>query len=280
MFIAIGLITVIVSVVVGYIMSGGNMGILMQPFEFLIIFGAAFGAFIASGSKFSLGGAVSSLKKCFGNGPSKNQYMEMLALLYGLFSKMQREGIISIEKDIEQPTESPLFQQYPLMLKDKDACFFIGDTLRIYLTTGNAGELDKLMGVDMATMSDESLLPGHALGTMAESLPGMGIVAAVLGVVITMGHIDAPPEVLGHHIGAALVGTFLGILLCYGIFGPFGAKITQLAHERALYFRAIREAVAAAVRGSSPIVALEYGRRAIPLVYRPTFLEMEEKLKG
>lgn len=280
MFIALGLAIVIISVGVGYVASGGVLSVLMQPYEVLIIFGAAFGAFVASGSKFSLGGVVNSLKKCFSNGPSKNHYLEMLALLYGLFSKMQREGIISIEKDIEQPTESPLFQQFPLMLKDKDACYFIGDTLRIYLTTGNAGELDKLMGVDMATMGDEANIPGHAITTMAESLPGMGIVAAVLGIVITMGHIDAPPEILGNHIGAALVGTFLGILLCYGIFGPFGAKVNQLAHERQLYFRAIREAVAAAVRGSSPIVALEYGRRAIPLVYRPTFLEMEEKLKG
>lgn len=264
----------------GFAMVNGPFHVLNQPAEFVIIFGAAFGAFIASGSKFSLKLSVIGMKNAFKNGPSKKQYLEMLSLLYGLFSKMQREGIIAIEKDIENPDQSDLFQQFPIMAKDKDACLFIGDTLRIYLTTGNAGELDKLMGVDMATMHDEQMIPGSAIGTMAESLPGMGIVAAVLGIVVAMSQITEPPEVLGHLVGAALVGTFLGILLCYGFVAPFGAKITTLAHERHLYFRAIREAVAAAVRGSSPIVALEYGRRAIPLCYRPSFLEMEESLRS
>ncbi len=280
MFVIVGFIIVIGSVLGGYAMVNGPFAVLLQPAELLIIFGAGFGAFIASNSAFTLKLATKGLGHMFGNGPSKNQYLEMLALLYGLFAKMQREGIISVEKDIEQPDSSPLFQRFPTMAKDKAACFFIGDTLRVYLTTGNAGELDKLMGVDMSAMHDEEILPAHSIGHMAESMPGMGIVAAVLGVVITMGSINEPPEVLGHHIGAALIGTFLGILLCYGFIGPIGAKLETLAHERHLFFRAIREALAAAVRGSSPIVALEYGRRAIPLTFRPTFLEMEQKLKG
>ena len=261
-------------------MSNGNLGILWQPAELIIIFGSGFGAFIASSSNFSLKLCMKGMAHSFGNGPSKGKYLEMLALLYGLFAKMQREGIISVEKDIEQPDSSPLFQRFPMMSKDKAACFFIGDTLRVYLTTGNAGELEKLMAVDMSAMHDEELIPAHNISHMAESLPAMGIVAAVLGVILTMGHINEPPEVLGHHIGAALVGTFLGILLCYGFIGPFGAKLETLAHERHLFFQSIREAVGAAVRGSSPIVALEYGRRAIPISFRPTFLEMEQKLKG
>ena len=280
MFVLIGFIIVVGSVLCGYAIVQGPFGILLQPAELLIIFGAGFGAFIASNSAFTLKLAAKGLGHMLANGPSKNQYLEMLALLYGLFAKMQREGIISVEKDIEQPDSSPLFQRFPLMAKDKAACFFIGDTLRVYLTTGNAGELDKLMGVDMSSMHDEETLPAHSIAHMAESMPGMGIVAAVLGVVVTMGSINEPPEVLGHHIGAALIGTFLGILLCYGFIGPIGAKLETLAHERHLFFRAIREALAAAVRGSSPIVALEYGRRAIPLTFRPTFLEMEQKLKG
>lgn len=280
MFIIIGLIVVMASVLGGFAMVNGPMGMLLQPAELVIIFGAGFGAFIASSSTFSLKLCAKGMAHAFGNGPSKNQYLEMLALLYGLFAKMQREGIISIEKDIEQPESSALFQRFPLMAKDKAACFFVGDTLRVYLTTGNAGELDKLMGVDISTMHEEEMIPAHNISRMAESMPGMGIVAAVMGVVITMGSINEPPEVLGHHIGAALVGTFLGILLCYGIIGPFGAKLETIAEERHLFFRAIREAVGAAVRGSSPIVALEYGRRAIPLSFRPTFLEMEQKLKG
>ena len=280
MFVIIGYAVVLISVIVGYILSHGKLGILFQPFELLIIFGAAFGAYIASNSAFSLKLGLKGFGHAMANGPSKNHYMEMLALLYGLFAKMQREGIIAVEKDIEQPENSALFTRYPLMAKDKAACYFIGDTLRVYLTTGNGNELDKLMGVDMSSMHDEEMLPAHGISHMAESLPGMGIVAAVLGVVITMGYIDRPPVELGGHIGAALVGTFLGILLCYGFFGPIGAKLEVLAHERHLFFRAIKEAVGAAVRGSSPIVALEYGRRAIPLAFRPTFLEMEQKLKG
>ncbi len=280
MFIIVGYIIVTASVIVGYILSHGNLALLFQPFEFLIIFGAAFGAYIASNSSFTLKLGLKGFGHAMGNGPSKNHYLEMLALLYGLFSKMQREGIIAVEKDIEQPENSALFTRYPLMAKDKAACYFIGDTLRIYLTTGNGNELDKLMNVDMAAMHDEESMPAHGISHMAESMPGMGIVAAVLGVVITMGYIDAPPKELGGHIGAALIGTFLGILLCYGFIGPIGAKLENLAHERHLFFRAIKEAVGAAVRGSSPIVALEYGRRAIPLTFRPTFLEMEQKLKG
>ena len=282
MFILIGFIIVLGSILGGYTISSEhpNYNVPLQPAELLIISGAALGAFIASNSGFTLKLSTKSLKHVFGNGPSKQTYLEMLRLLYGLFAKMQREGIISIEKDIEQPEQSSMFQSFPLMAKDKAACYFIGDTLRVYLTTGNAGELDKLMGVDMSSMHEEEMLPAHSLSHMAESLPGMGIVAAVLGVVITMGHIDAEPKVLGEHIGAALIGTFLGILLCYGFVGPLGAKLETLAHERHLFFRAIREAVAAAVRGSSPIVALEYGRRAVPLAFRPTFLEMEQSLKG
>lgn len=280
MFVLLGFIIVIGSVLGGYAMHSSNFAILLQPNELLIIFGAGCGAFVASNSAFTLKLALKGFGQVFGNGPSKQKYLDMLALLYGLFAKMQREGIISIEKDIEQPESSSLFQQYPSMSKDKAACYFIGDTLRIYLTTGNAGELDKLMGVDMSSMHDEETLPAHSISTMADSLPGLGIVAAVLGIVVTMGHINDGAEVLGNSVAAALVGTFLGILLCYGFVGPLGAKLLTLAHERHLFYRAIREAVAAAVRGSSPIVALEYGRRAIPLAFRPTFLEMEKKLKG
>ncbi len=280
MFIFIGLIVVVASIIGGYSMVNGPLGMLWQPAELVIIFGSAFGAFIMSNTSFSLKLCAKGMAHSLKNGPSKNQYLEMLALLYGLFAKMQREGIISIEKDIEQPDSSALFQRFPLMAKDTAACFFVGDTLRIYLTTGNAGELDKLMGVDMNTMHHVEMTPSHNITHMAESMPAMGIVAAVLGVILTMAHLDAPPSELGHHIGAALAGTFLGVLLCYGIIGPFGAKLENIANERHMFFQSIREAVGAAVRGSSPIVALEYGRRAIPLEFRPTFLEMEQKLKG
>ncbi len=283
MVVIVGLLIVFACVGGGYVMEGGKFSLLAHsaPAELLIILGAGVGSFIASGTGYSLKLSGKGLIHIItGHTPGKAEYMELMAVLFALFSKMHREGVISIEKDIEHPDQSPMFQRYPKIAKDKDACFFIGDTLRIYLTTGNAGELDKLMAVDMEAMHEEEMIPAHAVSHMAESLPGMGIVAAVLGVVLTMAKINEPPEVLGASIGAALVGTFMGILLCYGIVGPMGARMAAIATERELFFRAIREAVAAAVRGSSPMVALEYGRRAIPLAFRPTFHEMEQKLKG
>lgn len=281
MLVIIGYIIVFGSVLGGFMMSGGNVMMLVHVSEIIIIAGAGIGAFIAGCTGFVLKGAIKGAVHVFtGHAAGKAEYLELLSVLYGLFSKMHREGVISIEKDIEQPESSAMFQRYPKIVRDKGACRFIGDTLRVYLTTGNAGELEKLMSVDMEAMHDEEMTPAHAVERMAESLPGMGIVAAVLGVVLTMSKINEGAEVLGHSIGAALVGTFVGILLCYGVFGPIAGKMITQAHERGFYFRVIREAVAAAVRGSSPIIALEYGRRAIPLAFRPTFQEMEQSCKG
>ena len=281
MLVIIGLVVVFASIIGGYSIVDGPIYMLLQPAEMIIILGAALGAFIISCTGPLLKSSLKQVGKVFsGKSPGKDDYLELLGVLSGLFSKMHREGVISVEKDIEQPESSPMFQRFPRIAKDKAVCAFIGDTLRIYLTTGSAGELDKLMAVDMEAMHEEKMLPIHNLARMAESLPGMGIVAAVLGVILTMGKIDAPPDELGHAIGAALVGTFIGILMCYGIFAPMCYKLESQAIEHELFFRAVREAVAAAVRGSSPMVSLEYGRRAIPLQYRPTFQEMEQKLKG
>ena len=281
MFILIGYVIVFGSVIGGFMMSGGRVEMLIHISEIIIIAGAAFGALVASSTGFGLKGALKGFIHAFTGKPAgKTEYLELLSVLFGLFSKMHREGVISIEKDIEQPDSSPLFQRYPKIGKDKAACFFIGDTLRVYLTTGNAGELESLMSVDMHAMHEEEMNPAHAVERTAEALPGMGIVAAVLGVVLTMSKINEGAEVLGHSIAAALVGTFVGILLCYGVVGPIAAKMINLATEREFFFRVIRESVAAAVRGSSPIIALEYGRRAIPLAFRPTFQEMEQKCKG
>ncbi|MDL2272378.1 flagellar motor stator protein MotA [Desulfovibrio sp. OttesenSCG-928-I05] len=281
MLIIIGLVVVFASILGGYSIVDGPVHMLLQPAEMIIIMGAAFGAFLISCTSFLLKLSIKGFLQAFsGKTPGKDDYLELLAVLNGLFSKMHREGVISIEKDIEQPESSPMFQRFPRIAKDKEVCAFIGDTLRIYLTTGNAGELDKLMHIDMEVMHEEKMLPIHTVTCAAESLPGMGIVAAVLGVVLTMGKINAPPDELGHAIGAALVGTFVGILMCYGVFAPISYKMGAIAAERDLFFRAVREAVAAAVRGSSPMVSMEFGRRAIPLSYRPTFQEMEQKLKG
>lgn len=281
MYLLIGIIIVVSSVGVGYTMSHGEWGVLFQPAEFIIILGCGLGAFFGSQTKYTFGLILKSLKHLFSDpGSSKNRYLETLALLYALFSKMHREGVISIEGDVEKPEASPIFSKYPNISKNLDLVHFIGDTLRVYLTTGDPADIDSLMDVDIETMKEEGFLPAHQVTHMAESLPGMGIVACVLGVVLAMGKINEPPEVLGHYIGAALVGTFFGILTCYGLFGPMGAKLENYVSEEHFYFNAIKEAVAAAIRGSTPLIAVEYGRRAIPYPFRPQFSEMEEKLKS
>ena len=281
MLVIIGFIVVIAAVMGGYLLAGGVPLMIWQPPEYIIIIGAAFGSFVASSTSFSLKLAIKGLKDSVLAKPiGKAHYLEILALLYALFNKMYREGIVSIEKDIENPEASSLFQGYPAIAKDKTIGLFIGDTLRVLLSAGNPAELDKLMASDVQVMSDEAMVAPHEVGRTAESLPGMGVVAAVLGVTLAMAKINAPPEELGHAVAAALVGTFIGILMCYGFAGPLAAKMENMARERKFFFNVIREAVGAAVRGSAPIIALEYGRRAIPYAFRPTFLEMEEKLRG
>ncbi|MCR5562874.1 MAG: flagellar motor stator protein MotA [Desulfovibrio sp.] len=281
MYLLIGLIIVAASVAGGYTMSHGDWGVMLQPAELLIILGSTFGAFFAGQTKYTLGLIIKSLKHLFADpGSSKAMYLDTLALLYTLFSKMHRDGVISIESDVEKPESSPIFTKYPNIAKNTVLINFISDTLRVYLTTGDPADIDSLMKVDMHTLEEEGLLPAHAVSHMAESLPGMGIVACVIGVVVTMGKINEPAEVLGHHIGAAMVGTFLGILSCYGVFGPMGSKLENFVSEEHFYFNAVKEAVSAAIRGATPLIAVEYGRRAIPYPFRPPFAEMEEKLKS
>lgn len=280
MYIIIGYVVVIGSVIGGYLMAKGNLAILFQPAEFIIIIGAALGAFFASQTKYTFSLILKNLSHIFGDpNTTKAKYIETLAVLYGLFTKMNREGVISIESDVEKPESSAIFSKYPTVSKNTTTVEFIADTLRVYLTTGAPEDIDNLMESDMKVMHEEEILPAHSISHMAESLPGMGIVAAVLGVVLTMSKISEPPEVLGHYIGAALIGTFVGILFCYGFFGPMGAKLEATAEETHFYYNAIKEAVAAAIRGSTPLIAVEYGRRAIPHTFRPTFAEMEERLK-
>ncbi len=281
MYLLIGLAIVAGSVFTGYTLSHGEWGVLFQPAEFIIILGCGLGAFFGSQTKYTFGLIMKSMKHLFADpGSSKTRYLETLALLYALFSKMHREGVISIEGDVEKPESSPIFSKYPAVSKDTKIVNFIGDTLRVYLTTGDPADIDSLMDVDIVTMREEGMLPAHAVSHMAESMPGMGIVACVLGVVLAMGKINEPPEVLGHYIGAALVGTFFGILCCYGLFGPMGAKLENFVSEEHFYYHAIKEAVAAAIRGSTPLIAVEYGRRTIPYPFRPHFSEMEEKLRN
>lgn len=280
MLLLLGYLVVIASVLGGFMLAGGNPFMVWQPAELVIIVGAALGAFFASQTKFSGGLVLRNLKKIFSDpGMSKERYLEMLCLLYTIFNKMNRDGPLSLEQDIEKPESSALFNRYSSIARHPHVVNFIADTLRVYVTTGDQNEIENLMKLDMQVMLEEELIPAHGISHMADSLPGMGIVAAVLGVVLTMSMINEPPEVLGGHIGAALIGTFIGILCCYGFFGPIGDKLERFATEQSLYYNAIKEAMAASLRGASPLIAVEYGRRAIPQTYRPAFSEMEDRVR-
>jgi chemotaxis protein MotA len=277
----LGILIVFTAVIGGFALESGPVRVLYQPAEFSIIFGALLGAFCIGSSRAMLRQVLHSMRAVFSmRHYSRESYMELLGLLSQLFTKMRREGVASIEHDVEHPDMSRVFGNCPSVSRDEDVVRFICDTLRVYLTTGDQVEVERLMKLDMEAMLDQSLGTSDMLSKMAESLPGLGIVAAVLGVILTMAQISAPPEVLGHSIGAALVGTFLGVLFCYGVVGPMSIKLENLAQERNMYFNVIKAAVTAAVSGSNPVMAVENGRRAIPLDVRPTFFEMEQRLRG
>jgi chemotaxis protein MotA len=278
----LGMLMVTGCVIGGYILSHGQLGILFQPYEFLIIFGAATGAFIASNTGTVLKqvlGSIPSLLK--GSKYNKQSYMDLLALMYELFSKARKEGLMALENDIEEPNESEIFKRYPKILKDHHALEFICDYLRLMVGGSmNPMELENLMDVELDTHHEEAHQPSHAVTSMADGLPAFGIVAAVLGVVITMGSINEPPEVLGHHIAAALVGTFLGILLAYGYVNPIGTFLGHVQREEAKYMECIKICILATLNGYTPQVAVEFGRKALYSSVRPGFIELEEHVKN
>lgn len=278
----IGMVVVTLSVVVGYVLSHGNLLVLFQPFEFLIIFGAATGAFIAANPgvviKNVLGGFPKLLK---GSRYNKQSYLDLLALMFELFSKARKEGLMALEGDVEEPQESEIFQRYPHILKDHHATDFICDYLRLMVGGSmNSMEIENLMDLELDTHHEEGHLPSHAVNDMADGLPAFGIVAAVLGVVITMGSISEPPEILGKHIAAALVGTFLGILLSYGYVGPVGKFLGHMSREESKYLECIKVCILATLNGYTPQVAVEFGRKALYSDVRPGFIELEEYVKN
>ena len=282
MFVFIGISVVLGSVVGGYLMEKGNLHILFQPAEIVIIFGAALGSFlIASPPK-----VISLVLKHAGSivkskSQSKENYKELLSLLYQLFSKIRKEGLISIEADIESPQKSGIFKKYSGIMASHHAFNFICDNLKVIITTNVPSyELENLMDLEIETHHHEAVIPSHSISKVADALPGLGIVAAVLGVVITMGKIDQPPAVLGHSIGAALVGTFLGVLMCYGFVGPMATNLEHKAKEEGIYFQVIKVSLVAFVGGAAPQMAVEFGRRAIPGKEKPTFNELEQVLRG
>jgi len=282
MFAIIGAAIVVVAIIGGYLMEHGHLMVLLQPAELLIIAGSAAGTTLIANPlpvvKRLIGGISAVFK------PSKYDqafYTTTLKMLNELFMYARKNGMVKLETDIEVPAKSPVFSKYPNFLKDHHAVAFVCDSLRMSISGGVPHyELDQMMEIDMEVHHHEVNVPVTALSTVADSLPGLGIVAAVLGVVITMGAIGGPPKEIGEKVAAALVGTFLGILLCYGFVGPLAAHMTKLNDAEGHYYHVLRIAVISYIRGSAPILAVEFARRAIPSDVRPSFQEMEAACRG
>jgi len=281
MFIIIGGVIVMGCVIGGFMLSKGNLHILWQPNEFIIIGGAALGSFIIASPLRVLkqvAGCVGMVLK--GKVHGKEFYLQLLTLLYDIFAKMRKEGLLSIEKDLEAPESSQIFQKYPDVIHNHHLTDFIADNLKIIVSIPvQPHEIDNLMELDIDSTHGDEHVVAHSINTVAESFPGLGIVAAVLGIVVTMGSINEPPEVLGHHIGAALIGTFVGILVCYGFLGPFATNLGHLFRLEGIAFNSVRAALVAYMQTTSPQMAVEFGRRAIPAVDRPSFSELEKAVK-
>lgn len=278
MFSIIGIVIVIGCVIGGYLMDHGNLAVLIQPAELLIILGAAIGTVLTANPmhilKKIISGLIGVLK---GSAYSKKRYIETLKMMFDLFAKSRKEGAISIEGDIEDPAKSPMFSKYPLFIKDHHVRDFVCDTMRMAITGGvSAFDVDQMMELDMDVHHHSASQPNIALTSMADALPGLGIVAAVLGVVVTMGSLGGPPEEIGKKVAAALVGTFLGILMCYGMVGPLAANMSKGVEDEHSYYAVLRTVMLAFIKGTSPIMAVEMGRRAIPEHSRPAFGEVEK----
>jgi chemotaxis protein MotA len=281
MFAIIGIIIVFGSITAGYLMEHGNIRVLLQPAELVIIAGAAVGTLLVANPLHiikkiaaGIGGVFVSSK--FG----KQTYIETLKMLYDLFNKARKDGLMALEADVEEPEKSPIFSKHPAFLKNHHVCNFVCDSLRMAITGVDAFELDQMLDLDMEVQHQDATQPTIALSTMADSLPGLGIVAAVLGVVITMGALGGPPEEIGHKVAAALVGTFLGILLCYGLVGPIAANMTKAGEEEHAFLYVLRVLMISFLKGTAPIMAVEIARRAIPGHVRPSFKELEQACRS
>ncbi|HXK26864.1 MAG TPA: flagellar motor stator protein MotA [Candidatus Binatia bacterium] len=278
----IGYVIVMGSVLGGFIMEGGPIAVLNQTVEFLIIGGASIGSLVAGTPTKVLRALLESIKKAVaGAGYSKADYMELFAMLYEVFSVMRKSGEMALEKDVDDPANSEIFKKYPKFLANHAAQGLMLDSLRLVISgSADADELANLMDEEIATHEEEARQPPGVLSKTGDALPGLGIVAAVLGVIIAMGSMDQGPEVIGHKIAAALVGTFLGILLSYGIVQPMAQKIELMSIEDTKYLECLKTGILAYLHGAAPIIAVEYSRRVVFSTERPSALELENACRG
>ncbi|MBV9861382.1 MAG: flagellar motor stator protein MotA [Alphaproteobacteria bacterium] len=278
MFLLAGSAIVLACVMGGYVLSGGHLYVLWQPFEGLIIAGAAAGSFITANRKTVLSQALKAVMSLLkGERFGKSAYLELLGLLYTVFKLAKSKGALALEQHVEKPDDSDLFKRFPTFHKDKAAVTFLCDYLRLLtLGTDNHHEMETLMDEEIETHHAEQSAVVGALQSTADGMPALGIVAAVLGVIHTMGSITEPPEVLGHLIGGALVGTFLGVLLAYGFVGPIGASVKARNEAELRYYFCIKAGLLAYMQGYAPAIAVEFARKALTSDVRPTFYEVEE----
>jgi len=278
----IGIILTLVMVFGGYILAGGKMSIIMHslPYEMMIIGGSAIGALFVGSSFTVIKHTGADLMKVFTGARWKKQdYQDLLCLMFALV-RIAKESPVEIESHIESPEESTLFAQYPRIAKDGAAMELICDTIRsMIMNFDNPHQVEEMLDKQLESLHHDSLHGAHALQTMADALPALGIVAAVLGIVKTMASIDKPPEVLGQMIGGALVGTFLGVFLAYAIVGPFASKVQEIQNEEQQFYGLIKEALVATLHKHTPQICVEVARRSSPKKFRPSFNDMEEALR-
>ena len=282
MFVIIGYVVVLGSVFGGFAMAGGHLAALFQPLELLMIGGAALGAFIVGNDMKFIRLTISHLPEVFkGSKYSRALYIELLMLLYQLLSKIRNEGLIQLESDVENPGQSPIFLRYPLIMKDHHLVEFITDYLRLIVSGSmDSFQLENLMDTEIDTHHAEGEFPVHCIAKISDGLPAFGIVAAVMGVVHTMESVGLPPSELGMLIAHALVGTFLGILLSYGFVGPLSGLLEQKLHESSKPLNCIKITLIASLAGYPPSTAIEFGRKVLFAIERPSFSEIEEQIRG
>ncbi len=281
MFVIIGFVLVFAAMLGGYVMHGGNLLVLIQPSEFIIIGGVAFGSMLIANPLHITKGVFTGILKTL-KGPSVNKeaFLDLIQLLYETFQFAKKEGLIALEKHVEEPKSSSIFSKYPTFLENHHAVTFFCDTLKVLLSGGiPPHDLEELMEIDLESHHKEEHEIAHALNTVSDAFPAIGIVAAVLGVIITMGSVSEGAETVGAHVAAALVGTFLGVLLSYGVAGPLARNIGLLAETEGSYLQCIKLSLLAFSKGLPASVAIEYGRRVVEPQLRPTFEEAEGALK-
>ena len=284
MNVGIGYAIALVCIFGAYIIHGGNMTVIIHalPTELLAIFGGSLGAFVVTNQGKTLKAVKAALPTLFkGSRYTKERYMDLLGMLFEILVKIRKEGLMSVEKDVDDPHSSPVFSKYEKISSDHHVMDFITDYLRIMVSGNlNAMEIENLMDIEIETHHHEGHAPAAAITRLGDALPAFGIVAAVLGVVNTMGSVGQPPAVLGGMIGSALVGTFLGILLAYAFVGPLGTLLEQKLDESTKEFQCIKTVLLASMQGYAPQTAVEFGRKVLYSTERPSFAELEQSIKG